>query len=284
MRNILLPTDFSDNAYNAIAYAVQLFHHELCTFHLLNCYAPVYYDSDFIHYSPASTLTQTDVHRKSSKKNLTKVKTRIKTEFPDELHNFKIISSFNPLKEELNIQAKKIQPDAVIMGTQGATGAKQILFGSHTVNAIKKTDFPLIAIPSNYSFRLPKKILFPTDYEINYTKEHLKPLTDLAKKFSSDIDVLHVSFASHPPTLPPDGQKIIAGFLKDIPHDFSYIKKSTVPEGITFYQKDSKVDFLAMISNRHTPLETLLFRPVTNEIGFKITTPFLVIPSGKYNK
>ncbi|WP_373282945.1 universal stress protein [Aquaticitalea lipolytica] len=35
MKNILLPTDFSDNSWNAIKYALQLFKDEKCTFHLL---------------------------------------------------------------------------------------------------------------------------------------------------------------------------------------------------------------------------------------------------------
>ena len=35
-RKILLPTDFSDNAWNAAVYALKLFKDEVCTFYFLN--------------------------------------------------------------------------------------------------------------------------------------------------------------------------------------------------------------------------------------------------------
>jgi len=38
MFNILLPTDFSDNAQRAIDYAVYLLENAACTFYLLNAY------------------------------------------------------------------------------------------------------------------------------------------------------------------------------------------------------------------------------------------------------
>ncbi|MBK5210563.1 MAG: universal stress protein, partial [Flavobacteriaceae bacterium] len=43
MIKILLPTDFSENAYNAIKYAVELFENEESNFYLLNTYTPVSY-------------------------------------------------------------------------------------------------------------------------------------------------------------------------------------------------------------------------------------------------
>ena len=36
MKNILIPTDFSDNAWNAITYAINLFKKKECTFYLVN--------------------------------------------------------------------------------------------------------------------------------------------------------------------------------------------------------------------------------------------------------
>ncbi|WP_370003018.1 universal stress protein, partial [Winogradskyella sp.] len=36
MANILIPTDFSDNAWNAIEYAVEFFKNSSCNFYLLH--------------------------------------------------------------------------------------------------------------------------------------------------------------------------------------------------------------------------------------------------------
>ena len=41
MKRIIIPTDFSENAFNAIAYALQLFAEESCTFYLVHTYTPI---------------------------------------------------------------------------------------------------------------------------------------------------------------------------------------------------------------------------------------------------
>ena len=46
MIQILIPTDFSDNAQNAINYAQKLFINERCTFYLVNTYTPIIYNYD----------------------------------------------------------------------------------------------------------------------------------------------------------------------------------------------------------------------------------------------
>ena len=51
MKKILLPTDFSDNANNAISYAVQLYKNEKCNFILLNTYTPIIYQVEFLQAS-----------------------------------------------------------------------------------------------------------------------------------------------------------------------------------------------------------------------------------------
>ena len=53
MKNILLPTDFSDNSWNAIQYAIQLYKDEECTFHLFNAYTPIIYHVEYVLINPA---------------------------------------------------------------------------------------------------------------------------------------------------------------------------------------------------------------------------------------
>ena len=48
MKNILVTTDFSENAWNATLYALELFKNEVCVFHLLNTYTPAIASSRFM--------------------------------------------------------------------------------------------------------------------------------------------------------------------------------------------------------------------------------------------
>ena len=283
MKKILLPTDFSENALNAIRFALQLFPTEACTFYLLNTYTPVLYDSEYILYSPTSSLSLDELYRNNSIKGLEKIRKQITEDFPNSMHKYEIISSFSLLNEEIKVQVSSLQIDLVVMGTQGATGAAQILFGTHTVHAIKRTTCPLLAIPSGCSFTKPENILFPTDYEINYTAEHLKLLKDLANANGSVIHVLHVLFGLPLGEKQEKAKRLLANYLENTSHHFYSIQKNTVTEGIYDFQKEHNIDLLVMISNKHSFFENLLFRPVINEVGFRVKTPFLVIPSGKFN-
>jgi nucleotide-binding universal stress UspA family protein len=283
MKKILLPTDFSENALNAIRFAIRLFPEEPCIFYLLNTYTPVLYDSDYILYSPASSLSLDELYRNNSIRGLEKIKNQITEELPNPNHQFELISSFSLLNEEIREQVSSLKTDLVVMGTQGATGAAQILFGTHTVHAIKRTTCPLLAVPSGCAFKKPENILFPTDYEINYTGKHLKLLKDLANANGSVIHVLHVLFGLPLGEKQEKAKKLLATYLENTSHHFYSIEKNTVTEGIYDFQKEYNIDLLVMISNKHSFFENLLFRPVINEVGFRVKTPFLVIPSGKYN-
>ncbi len=282
MKKILLPTDFSENAYNAIKYAVQLFQKEECTFYLLNTYTPVLYDSEYILYSP-STLSLDEIYKKNSQKGLEKVEKKIRKEFSNPNHHFERISAFSLLNEEIKEQVQQKNIDLVVMGTQGATGAEQILFGTHTVHAIKRVQCPLLAIPSGFAYKPPKHILFSTDFDVNYTKAHLEILLDIAAKHDAKIQVLHISFGFELEPEQLKSKELLADYLEETNHSFYSIEKDTVTSGISHFQKENDVDILVMISNKHSFFENLLFRPVVNEIGFQLKTPFLVIPSGKYN-
>ncbi len=283
MKKLLLPTDFSENALNAIFFAVQLFREEACTFYLLNTYTPVLYDSDYILYSPASSLSLDELYRKNSMEGLEKIRRQISEKFPNPLHQYELISSFSLLNEEIKEQVSALQIDLVVMGTQGATGAAQILFGTHTVHAIKRTTCPLLAIPSGCGFSKPKNILFPTDYEINYTAAHLKLLRDIAISNESVIHVLHILFGLNLEKKQEKSKILLTDYLENTSYDFYNIEKNTVTEGIYDFQNENNIDLLVMVSNKHSFFENLLFRPVINEVGFRVKTPFLVIPSGKHN-
>src|SRR5690606_3047832 len=83
--------------------------------------------------------------------------------------------------------------DFVVMGTQGATGAKEILFGSNTVQVMGNVKVPVLAIPADFAFELPRHLLFPTDFEVDYERIPLDFLLWITKLWHSKIHVLHVS-------------------------------------------------------------------------------------------
>ena len=125
MKNILLPTDFSKNAFNATKFALHLYEQEECTFHFLHTYTPATYAYSFSadgSFSNVETIAsnQEKVYQESQDR-LKEMLEHIINERPNEKHDFDVISAYNILTDEINEQISKRHIDLVIMGTKGDT-------------------------------------------------------------------------------------------------------------------------------------------------------------------
>jgi len=278
MKKILLPTDFSENSWNAIKYALQLFKDEICTFYLLNTFIPAVYQVEYVLIDPAQ-FGMVDSARATSIKNLEKIKERIETEFKNPNHSIKTQSAFNALVSEVKDQVAEKSIDFVAMGTKGATGAKEVLFGSNTVHVLNQVKCPVLAIPDAFAYENPHEVLFPTDYEIEFKDEHLNLIFDIAKAHTSRVNVLHVSYGNELNKTQEKNKNILENKLKKVANIFHDVSNLNVEDAILNFQMKNKINMLIMINNKHSFFENLFFKKLVHHIGFHIKTPFLVIPS-----
>jgi nucleotide-binding universal stress UspA family protein len=279
MKKILLPTDFSDNALNAINYALQLFKGDKCTFYLLNTYTPVIYSYDY-QMSTAGYLGEVvDVVKKNSTDKLDKLKNQLNKKYKNENHKLVTISSFNLLTDEIKDLIDTYNLDLIVMGTKGASGAKEILFGSNTIHVIKKSKCPVFAVPDGYFFEKPMEILFPTDYKIDYTEKQLNILKTIANLYKSRVHILNVSHGRDLNEKENRNKEKLEKLLSKVKHASYRVDDQEIPNAINEFQKTTYVHLLMMINNKHSFFENLFFKPVIHQIGFHLTVPFLVIPS-----
>lgn len=277
MKKIILPTDFSDNSYNAISYAMNLLKDEEATFYIVNTYTPAIYQTEYLLHSPGQ-IGLGDIYQSESINQLEKLQKRLKKQFKNPKHTLITHSAFNILVDEVSAMVANEEADMVIMGTQGATGAKEIFLGTHTVHVIKKATCPVIAIPADFKFETPKEILFPTDYEVEYTKDQLKVLLYLSEQHKSRIEVIHISSGYDLTENQSQNKSKLEEILKNIPHTFHDLPSQEIISGINNFQLKNKMNILAMIQNKHTFLESLFIEPVIKKIGFHVSIPFMVIP------
>lgn len=279
MKNILLPTDFSENALNAIKYAAYLFEKGTCNFFLLNVFTPIVYHLD-VALINSGQYALLDAMRETSKKKLKQVKEETFLISKNEDLSVNTITNFNALIPEIDKIVIKEKIDLIIMGTKGATGAKKVLLGTNTVHALQNIKCPLLIIPESFEFEKPKEILFPTDYKIAYTIECLKPILDLSRMFSFRINVLHVLNQSL--TKEQENNKAVLNNLfcktEVLFHD---VTNSGIQEAIQTFQVKTKINMLIMLNNKHSFFEYLFFKQVINQIGYHTKIPFLVIPTRK---
>lgn len=280
MKKILLPTDFSENSWNAITYALRLFEKEECTFYILNTYTPAIFHIDYVAVTTAQ-FGLVDAMRKASEESLDTLMTKINNQFNNPNHTFSTISSFNTLALELEELQKGKLMDMIIMGTKGATGAKEILFGTNTVHTLKNAKCPVLAIPSDFEFESPIEILFPSDYKIDYKDNHIQPILDIADQYHARVNILNVRYGNELTELQVQNKQKLETYFKKIAHLFHDVHNQNIPEAITKFQMKAKINLLVMINNKHSFFENLFFKSTINHIGFHLNIPFLVIPSKK---
>ncbi|GAA4272854.1 universal stress protein [Aquimarina gracilis] len=157
MKRILVPTDFSNNAYNALYYATRLFKNEPCKFYILNT-------CDINRSAISGNKDSEDLDQEVSKRaneKLTETLHSIVRDTEDFDHTFGTILSAKKLLETIEETVKSEGIDLIVMGTKGATGAKGFFIGSNTSNIIEKTKCcPVLAVPDEFNFEDTREIAF----------------------------------------------------------------------------------------------------------------------------
>tara|TARA_R110002111_G_scaffold68080_4_gene110645 strand:+ start:6079 stop:6906 length:828 start_codon:yes stop_codon:yes gene_type:complete len=272
-KNILLPTDFSDNAWSAVVYALKLHEEELCTFY-------------FLHSTKMKVSTMSNMSNKllrvmaeNAMNELSELKELAETSNANANHSFEIILSSNDLFHSMETIIEKNNIDMVVMGTKGATGAKEIVFGSNTVNSIKKIkNCPVLAVPDEFDFVIPEQIAFPTDFNRLYGAE-LQPLLDLADLYNSKIRVLHINKEDSISEAQDYNLDQLKVALENYEYSFHWMPDySKKDEAIKDFIDELNINILVMINYKHSFIESLVKEPVIKKLGFQPTIPFLVIP------
>ncbi|WP_281541234.1 universal stress protein [Maribacter aestuarii] len=276
MKNILIPTDFSPNAMHAIAYALQLYKCERATIYFLHAYADEVY-GPFKKNGGKSFEEQKVNIKKNVDESLKKLVDKLTKKYHNPKHKFETISAFESLVDAVNDFSNQINVDLIIMGTQGQTANKKITFGSHTVQVFKYVSCPVLAIPEDYEYQQPKKIVFPTDYLLPYKRRELKLLNTLAAEFKSEIHCLYISDFENLSHRQLDNKRFLQ---ESLPDAYLYFKRTPVKnkgEAITEFITENDMDLLVMVNARHSFLEDMLYRSTVDEIGLHPKIPFLVM-------
>lgn len=278
MKRILLPTDFSKNAWNAISYAAQLFKNEPCTFYLLHTYTPIIYHTEFVMLNP-NDIEISNIVRETAEKDMEATRKKLVETYPNKLHEVETLVSFNTLISEIKDQIEKLKIEYIVMGTKGATGAAEILFGTNTVHVLNHIKCPLIAVSEKYEVKSPENILFPSDYYINFEDKHIQPITNVTTSNNAKLNVLHVSHGYELSYKNLQNKNKLEVLLGDANFKFHDVSDDSLDNAINKFIKEQHIDLLVLINNKKSFFENLFFTPFVNKMGLHLEIPLMVIPS-----
>ncbi|WP_424001019.1 universal stress protein [Maribacter sp. IgM3_T14_3] len=276
MKNILIPTDFSSNADHAIAYALNIFKCERTNFYFIHAYADEVYgpyhnvDKDIFDKQKNSIADE-------SENKLQKLVADTQTKTHNPLHKYEAISSFESLVDAVNNFADTKNIDLIIMGTKGKTASSKITFGSNTMQVFKYVNCPVLAVPDQYNYSQPKKILFPSNYMLPYKRRELILLDIMAGEFKAEVLSLYISDFEDLSLRQLDNKKFLEESLPNARLSFVRTGVHNRTNAITEYIKENNIDLLVMVNSRHSFLEDMLYQSTIDEIGLSPTIPFMVM-------
>lgn len=272
-RRILLPTDFSENAQNAIDYAIDLYKDEICDFYILNTY-------NVEPFTMELTATRDlEESKRKSLAGLAKILERLSVIDNSVNHQFHIVSECGSLVNTMKDIIGKCDIDIVVMGTKGDTDSRTEIYGNQTVLAMEKIrNCPVLAIPAKAIFKEMTEIVFPTGYRTHFKRREFQYLVDIAKIAKASIRVLHVLDKDE--DLDKDqrnNQKLLKDYFEGLEYSFHTLHSIEVQTALNSFIESRSSDMVAFINKKHSFFSYILSKPMVKDLGYHSTIPVLAL-------
>lgn len=183
MKNILVTTDFSEKSIASLKVAIGLAKRQKAQIFLLHALE-----------LPFRLVTQSEVSIPEAMYFLNLSKQRfsdIKKEIGEDVEIKDIIET-QPLTDAVEEAIEKYNIDLVFMGSNGASGSKELFIGSNAEKVIRSASVPVLVIKNPEEKLQIKHVMFACDF----SKKFLKPFekaVKFAKLFNAKVDLVYVN-------------------------------------------------------------------------------------------
>jgi nucleotide-binding universal stress UspA family protein len=268
---ILVPTDFSKCANNAMMYALEI---AARTGRSVTALYVVYpnegvdnnvYDAFFVdNYVQERLISMKKWARKFTKSpHLQDVEIHIECQigFP-----------VSTIAET----AKSLNASIIVMGTTGASGLRGVLLGSVASGVVAGSKTPVFIIPPKAAFRNEARFAFATDFKVPVSQDSLKVMREMLNLQHSGLDVVHVlSDENKQPN--PQAEKALSERLGTILHTFHYLHDANVVRAVQNFLEATDCNGLVAVAHEHGLLQKLFGKRVSRALAQQAKVPILVL-------
>lgn len=277
MKTILVPTDFSANALNAMKYAIKLaekLDSKLIFFH--STHIPLKVELFGIPPSEMRKMEIKNADEKTALLDITLNKLYRQLHLVrDASRTQMIVKNELLVVEDIIVAAHRSKAEMIVMGTHGASGISKI-FGSTTSILISKSEIPVLAIPSKFRFREIRKVLYASDLK-NPVSE-LKRILPLARSLNAVIDVFNLCYHES-----GDEEKLFRKLETTSKYDqlrLVQLKRNpgeTVFEQLREFLNYSRPDWVVMFPEKKSLFEYIFEGSKTEKLSYNLKMPLLSV-------
>ena len=273
MKTLIVPTDFSPAALNAMNYAADMalqIHASLMLFHVYQVPVAV---SDV-----PIVLVSLDELKEQAEKKLAKLEADLVHITSGKLKIYTETRLGNVV-DELEDVCKKINPFAVVMGSVGHSALERTIFGSTTLTAIKHLTFPVICVPKGKEYGSGiKKIGFACDFREVVQTTPAPLIKNFVKEFNAELHVLNVDYKDRhfkPDT--PEQSALLHEELQELNPKYDFIEHEDIEDGINEFAEKNNLDLIISIPKKHKLLEGMFKTSSTRQLVFESHIPVMCV-------
>ena len=241
MKKILVPTDFSNQAENALKVAAMLAHKYKADIYLLHMLEIPMQEIDPINAHsdiPEALFFMKLAHQK--------FRDLIESDYLKGIEVYETVKSditFNEIKEA----CKEYDIDLIVMGSHGASGIKELFIGSNAEKVVRTSEVPVLVIKNEHSSFDIKNFVFASDFK-NDNRDTYKQAIKFAKTFNAKVHLVMVNTANNFQTT-EESMKRIEEFIAG--NDFSnytinIYNDDSVEQGILNFSKTINADLIGI--------------------------------------
>ncbi len=272
MKTLIVPTDFSPIATNAMNYAVDMALSINASVLLLHVYQVPVTCSEV----PVTVVTVEEM-KKMSEEKLEELKQGIKKTTSGKIKVY-TEARLGDVVDEIEALCKSIQPFAVIMGTKGASVVERLFLGSSTLTAIRHLTWPVIIVPPGATFNGIRKIGFACDFKKVVETTPVKFIKDVVKEFNAELHVLNVDYNNKQFTpATPEESLLLHTMLEELKPGYHFINNPNVEEGINKFAEENNLGLIIVIPKKHKLLDGLFQKSHSKEFAFHSHIPILAV-------
>lgn len=265
MKKILVPTDFSKVANNALKYAIAIAGEFKAELYLYHVYHMNKFDLSFDFPEDDQPFSkQVELQMK-----LTKLK------FMDDIMQKGLvvhtIVDQDSIHSLFKSKVKSLEIDLIVMGSKGATGLERVVFGSVAATVMEMASVPVLFAPPGYGFRKIAHVTLAVDrHEVR--PGTLLPLRKLTSRYGAKVTTLNVkedSDTEAPEMIVLDGLETT---YREVP------VSGSINETINVFMEEENCDLLCMIIREKGFLASIFKKSITKAQIYNRQSPLLALP------
>ncbi|SFC54235.1 Nucleotide-binding universal stress protein, UspA family [Flagellimonas taeanensis] len=276
MKNILVPTDFSENSKNALKYAQMLFGLLECNFYVL--YVGTLLD---VKADTEALVDIGDGPTGSTKQQLQELLDESRKHSTNADHSFYALHEYGFFIPTIKRHLEEKEIDLIVMGTKGVSGLKEKVVGSTAGDVIIKVQCNTLLVPSEVEYTKPMEIAFPTDFNIFYSHGMLRSMSEMMYLGKGNFRIMNAKKEGVELNMEQKGNKeFLLDYMEEtFPDRYSFhsLTNKSAKLAIQCFVESRNIDMMVMVAKNLNFIQQILFDSLTEKISFHTKIPFYVI-------